>query len=359
MGVMSLAHSCRSVALLLVFATSVATAAAEDTPVAPPVAPPAPPAAAPVAGPRVSFDRERHDFGPAAQEQDLRTEFRLTNAGTAPLVIRNVRADCGCAGGAVDAAELAPGASTTIRAAIRTLTMSGVLHKRILVDTNDPVRPTAELQLKVDIFQGVVLAPARFFFGDVAAGTTPSTSMRVLYREGYGAPFHVTGVEAPGLTLKLDVKPVDDGAWHGHEVTATFASPPSVGTVSGVVVVRTDDRKHPRFTVPVQAFVSGKVWVDRRSVSLGIVPAGRGRETAVIVRAFGPGIDLGTVTAKARAGRVAVKVAPSGGEWLVTIRLPEDAPAGRFEDVVEIRSSLPGEPPAEVQVVGSVAELQK
>ena len=342
--------------LAFALATGPATAVAGDPPSPAPGAPPAP---VPAAGPRATYDREAHDFGAAAQEQELRTDFRLTNGGTAPLVVRNVRADCGCAGGVVDAAELAPGATTTIRVLLRTLTMSGALHKRILVDTNDPTRPTAELQLKADIFQGLVLAPARFFFGDVAAGTAPSTSMRVLYREGYGAPFKLVGVEAPGMTLKLDAKPCDDGGWHGYEVTATFASPPPIGTVSGVVIVRTDDPKHPRFTVPVQAFVSGKVWVDRRSVSLGIVPAGRGRETAVIVRAFGPGIDLGAVTAKARKGLVEVKVLPSGKEWVVTIRVPENAPTGRIDDVVEVASAIPGEPPAEVKVVGSVAELGK
>jgi hypothetical protein len=333
------------------------TARAEDAPATGSPSPGAPPAAAPVAAPRATFDREAHDFGPSAQEQELRADFP-TNAGTAPLIVKNVRADCGCAGGAVDATELAPGASTTIRVIFRTLTMSGTLHKRIMVDTNDPARPTAELKLKADVFQGIVLAPARFFFGDVAAGTAPSTTMLVVYREGYGAPFKLTGVEAPNLDMTVDPKPCDDAGWHGYELTATFKSPAKVGTVSGVVIVRTDDPKFPRFTVPVQAFVSGKIWLDRRSISMGIVPAGRGRETAVIARAFGKGVDLGTVTAKARKGVVEAKAVPSGKEWVVTIRLPEQAPPGRIEDVVEITSSIPGEPAAEV-VVGSVTEPPK
>ncbi|MFO0932331.1 MAG: DUF1573 domain-containing protein [Planctomycetota bacterium] len=348
---MRLALPLRLATILL--AVGAASAHAADAPA--PAAPSAPPAAAP----RVAFDREAHDFGPAGQEQELRADFRLTNAGTAPLIVKNVRADCGCAGGAVDATELAPGATTTIRVLFRTLTMSGTLHKRIMVDTNDPARPTAELKLKADVFQGVVLAPARFFFGDVAAGSTPSTTMRVVYREGYGTPFKLTGVEAPNLDMTVDTKPCDDAGWHGYELTAAFKSPAKVGTVSGVVIVRTDDPRFPRFTVPVQAFVSGKVWVDRRSISLGIVPAGRGRETAVIARPFGQGVDLGTVTAKARKGVVEVKAVPSGKEWVITIRLPENAAPGRIEDVIEIASQIPGEPPAEVLVVGSVTEPPK
>ncbi len=275
--------------------------------------------------------------------------------------MKNVRADCGCAGGAVDATELAPGASTTIRVIFRTLTMSGTLHKRIMVDTNDPARPTAELKLKADVFQGIVLAPARFFFGDVAAGARRrprrcacSTARGTARRSGSRAS------RRPDLEfMTVDPKPCDDAGWHGYELTATFKSPAKVGTVSGVVIVRTDDPKFPRFTVPVQAFVSGKIWLDRRSISMGIVPAGRGRETAVIARAFGKGVDLGTVTAKARRGVVEAKAVPSGKEWVVTIRLPEQAPPGRIEDVVEITSSIAGEPAAEVLVVGSVTEPPK
>lgn len=347
------------VVLVLVLAGAMPRGAcAEDAPGASPAAPAA-------HGPRIRFDRDAHDFGPVAQEADLRTEFRVTNAGDAPLHLRSVRADCGCAGAASDGNELAPGASTTVRVTMRTLTMSGILRKRILVDSDDPTRPTAEFSLKADIFQGIVLAPARFYFGDVAAGTAPSVAVKVLYRDGHGKPFRVTGLEAPGLALRLEQRPFDEDAWHGALVTATFTAPPPVGTVSGTVILRTDDPGHPRFTLPVQAFVSGKVWVDRRDVSLGIVPAGQGRETAVTVRPFSRDLDLGTVTAKAHDGRLEVRVLPSGraagtgAEWKVTLRLPPGAPPGRFREVVEIASSLPGEPPAEVTVVGTVAELPK
>jgi hypothetical protein len=125
--------------------------------------------------------------------------------------------------------------------------------------------------------------------------------------------------------------------------------------VNGFALLRTDDPAHPRFTVGVQAWVSGKVWVDRRTVNLGMVPAGKGRQTAVICRAFGKGTDLGEVKAVARKGRVEVRAVPSGADWVVTIRLPEDAAGGPVDDVVEIRSAIPGEPPAEVEVRGFVA----
>jgi hypothetical protein len=345
------------------------SAVADDAP--PPPVPPAPgappppdalparPAADPAPAPRATFDREEHDFGIVRQNDERRAEFRLTNAGDAPLLLLDVRADCGCAAASADGREVAPGATTSIHATMRSLTMSGALRKRVIVKTNDPKRPVVELGLKMDIAEGIVLTPARFYFGDVAAGTAPSATMRAQWKDGSGKPFAVTAVEAPGMELDFATKRFDEPPWHGWEVTATFRKPPPVGVASGTAILRTDDPERSRLTVPVQAFVSGKVWVDRRTASLGLVPAGKGREIAVGCKAFGKGVDLGAVTAKARKGRVEARAVPSGREWIVLIRLPPDAPAGRVEDVVDVVSSIPGEPPAEIVVSGEVLGAAK
>ena len=350
----------RSLPLLAVVAALAfaARVCGEDAPA--PAVPPGPgPAAsegaAPGTAPRVEFDREAHDFGVATQEQELRTTFTIRNTGTAPLTVLDVRSDCGCGAATVGDREIAPGASAEVAVTMRTLSLAGVLNKRILLRTNDPVNPRSELKLRVDISAGIVLVPARFFFGDVVAGTAPSTTLRAQWKEGVGKPFHVTGVEAPGLDLAFETKPFEEGPWRGFEVTATFKSPPKVGTIGTSALLRTDDPTYPRFVVGVQAYVSGKVWVDRRTVNLGMVPAGKGRQTAVICRPFGKDVDLGEVKATARKGVVTVRAVPSGKDWVVTIDLPPEAPGGPVEDVIEIRSSIPGEPVTEVAITGFVS----
>ncbi|MCC7138671.1 MAG: DUF1573 domain-containing protein [Planctomycetes bacterium] len=324
-----------------------------------PAAPPPPAAPAPDTAGRAAFDRETHDFGLARQEQDLRTEFTMTNTGRAPLRLLDLHADCGCAAGTADKRVLAPGEAMTIVGTMRTLSMAGVLTKRLIVVTDDPVRPRAELRMRVEIAQGVVATPARFYFGEVAAGTTPSTSMRVLWKEGVGSPFRLTAVEGPGLDVDFVTKPYAADGWRGFEIVATFRHPPPVGTVSGTAIVRTDAAEAPRLTLPVQAFVSGKVWLDRRRVTLGLLPPGKGRRIAVVCRPFGEGTELGEVTAKARKGTVRATAVRSGREWVVTVELPEDAPPGRIEDVVEVACSIPGEPPAEIEVMGTVLGATK
>jgi hypothetical protein len=216
-----------------------------------------------------------------------------------------------------------------------------------------------ELKLRADISAGVVLDPARFFFGEVLAGTKPSATMRAQWKDGAGEPFQVTGVEAPGLDLEVETRRFDEPPWHGYELRATFRTPPKVGNLGSTAILRTDAPGRERILVGVQAFVSGRVWLDRRAVTLGMVPAGTARQIAVVCRAFGKGTELGTVTASSRKGRVEAKAVPSGKEWVVTIRLPETAAPGEVEDVVEVRCSVPDEPPAEVSVKGYVTGTPK
>ncbi len=47
-------------------------------------------------GPDVAFEEEKHDFGDIFQGDIVKHTFKFKNSGTAPLVISNVTATCGC-----------------------------------------------------------------------------------------------------------------------------------------------------------------------------------------------------------------------------------------------------------------------
>jgi hypothetical protein len=294
------------------------------------------------------------------QEADLKATIVVSNAGDAVLHVKDVRADCGCSTALLAVKELAPGTSTPLEITFHTFSMNGRLTKRLHVHSDDPDRPVAELLLRVDISAGIVLEPGRFYFGPVLVGKAPSLDVVLRWKEGVGRPFQVTSMEAPGLDLDFTKAPFDEPPWHGVTVTAKFRKPPPVGTVSGSALLRTDDPDYPRITAGVTAFVSGKVWLDQRTVSLGMIPPGADRETMVGCRGLSPEVDLGTVTARSRDGQVDVRVVSGGrNDWLVGIRARKDAKPGRLSDVVLVSCSIPGEPPAEIAVTGRVLEVTK
>lgn len=46
--------------------------------------------------PVLKFEKAAHDFGEIEARESVETVFKYTNTGDAPLVITNIKADCGC-----------------------------------------------------------------------------------------------------------------------------------------------------------------------------------------------------------------------------------------------------------------------
>lgn len=306
---------------------------------------------------RIAFDRESHDFGPARQQQEFTTQFEIRNAGDALLRILDLETGCGCSSAIPGTREIEPGGATPLKVTFRTLSWNGPITKWVRVRSNDPDRPTAELKLSVDVSAGIVLDPPMFWFGPVLVGQSPPCSLIAKWREGTGRPFRVTGVEAPGMDMQFTVEPYEAPPWHGWKVSARFGKPPPVGRVSGTALIRTDDPEYPRISATVGAEVSGKVWLDKREIRLGLVQPAVGRTAAATARGLTADLDLGDVSVKSAKGRVAARAIRSAGnmkEWVIEVSVPPGAEAGPIEDVVEVRSSIPGEPPATIAVTGTV-----
>jgi hypothetical protein len=305
-------------------------------------------------------DKPEHDFGQAGQNQKLNAEFRLRNVGTAPVKITKLLADCGCYDAVASAMVVPPGGEVTVKVRFETLVWSGTLSKKLKVLSDDPGQPELVLPLKVNIVAGVILDPGRFGFGDVMRGSKPEKVLLAKWYDGVGTPFKVTKVEFPSSPDAFDVamEPWQNGAWKGTKITVTFREPPPMGQWNGVAIVRTDAPGFERLDLPVQAFVSGRVWVQERDVNMGWVGSGKGRSRPLSVRPFKRGDDLGTVSARARDGKVKVEVLPDPtgrpGHYTLTIHLPPETAKGKVEDVVELTTGVPGEELTEIRVRAEV-----
>src|SRR5436190_23814570 len=90
-----------------------------------------------VKGPRISVDRMEHDFGPARQMAEIKTEFKVTNTGTAPLHA-TAAGNCGCAQASLADREIAPGATTVLSVVFHTERFVGPQVKRVTITSDDP-----------------------------------------------------------------------------------------------------------------------------------------------------------------------------------------------------------------------------
>ncbi len=98
-------------------------------------------------GPVAKWDREAYDFGEIPQGVPVSTTFKITNTGSAPLIISQVKPSCGCTTPSYTKEPIMPGKSGTVKAQYNAAN-AGAFNKSITVTTNSAEKPTILLYIK-------------------------------------------------------------------------------------------------------------------------------------------------------------------------------------------------------------------
>ncbi len=86
--------------------------------------------------PKIKFAELSHDFGNIKEGTQATYEFKFTNTGTAPLVLENVQASCGCTTPEWSKEPIAPGKSGKVIATFNSSGRPGTFTKTITVKYN-------------------------------------------------------------------------------------------------------------------------------------------------------------------------------------------------------------------------------
>ncbi|SDC92541.1 DUF1573 domain-containing protein [Williamwhitmania taraxaci] len=97
--------------------------------------------------PVISFNESTFEFGSITEGTPVEHEFVFTNKGKTDLIIRKVKASCGCTTVNPDIKIVKPGQSSSIKASFRTDNYSGRQTKTITVISNDPKNANVSLRL--------------------------------------------------------------------------------------------------------------------------------------------------------------------------------------------------------------------
>lgn len=99
----------------------------------------------------ISFDQTTIDYGTIKTGSDGNRVFKITNTGDKPLIISNVKPQCGCTVPNWDKNPIAPGKTAEIKVNYNTNT-NGNFRKNVEVYSNDPNngRSTLWITGKVD-----------------------------------------------------------------------------------------------------------------------------------------------------------------------------------------------------------------
>ncbi|MCW3786329.1 DUF1573 domain-containing protein [Plebeiibacterium sediminum] len=103
---------------------------------------------------KINVDNKIFDFGTINQGDVTKHTYYITNTGKSDLIIRKVKASCGCTAIKPEKTVIAPGEKTSIAAEFNSRGKHGRQNKSITVITNDPLASNILLRI-----QGTVNAP--------------------------------------------------------------------------------------------------------------------------------------------------------------------------------------------------------
>jgi hypothetical protein len=106
------------------------------------------------AAPRIRIEPDSFDFGNTLPDKILRKDFSIRNFGDAVLLIESVSTTCGCTAALPEERRVEPGGSTLLRVTFETRRYSGKVERRVIVRSNDPKAPVAEVRVSATVGAG-------------------------------------------------------------------------------------------------------------------------------------------------------------------------------------------------------------
>ena len=100
---------------------------------------------------KIKFDKTTFNFENAKQGDKVECVYNFTNEGKSDLIIRKVKAACGCTATNPEKTTLKPGESSKINATFSTAGREGKQTKTITVITNDPASSSIILTIEGNV----------------------------------------------------------------------------------------------------------------------------------------------------------------------------------------------------------------
>ena len=203
-------------------------------------------------GPRISFDKESHDYGDVQYGDKVTEEFEFTNTGDKTLVIEKLRATCGCTKAIKGRRDVPPGGKSKIVAEFDTDGLSpGTKKQNIMVHSNDPEHPVVKLTLLARVVRHVNVTPA--VLAKKLPSFTPSLSFPLNISNTSPKPVTVEGIEVKGSGVKAALNPkklvVEPGGSLPFHINMTLAKESGRYLYTGRLLLHTNHDREKQISL--------------------------------------------------------------------------------------------------------------
>ncbi len=197
--------------------------------------------------PSIVVDNPVKDFGKVTVGKTLKHVFSFSNSGSSTLEILEVEPTCGCQAVSLTTKQIEPGKSGQIEVHVDTTVMIGAVTESINIITNDPLRPSILLTIKVDVQPEISLSSPSIYFGDVPKGKEVTEEVILTILEDKS--IKILSAESSDESVSVRLEPVPDSDGKKVKLIATYAADGKIGYRLGDITVKTTSYLTPELTI--------------------------------------------------------------------------------------------------------------
>jgi hypothetical protein len=301
----------------------------------------------PAPRPILQADETQYDFGTMDPLTMGRHEFRLKNAGNAPLALQVGSTTCKCTLAGLAKNELAPGEETTVALEWNSGRHCYFQHFGTIY-TSDPKRRSLDLQIKGRVIATLGCDVAEVVVPPITPGDTAATEFVVFSQVWDRFEIAAAGCDLAGVTL--DVSPLDPAAANALEaksarlvhvsVPCDLASGEFRSAVHLSVAAPGESKRHVLdlplvgTVLPRLSLLGGQADAYG-NIHLGSLREGEGKSVRLLVKVRDPEARLDAAKVTATPEFLQARLEPRAesrlrGLYDLVIELPADAPVCQY-----------------------------
>lgn len=291
-------------------------------------------------GPDIRFDRYVYNLGNIKPDSKISISFRFKNIGNKPLIIKNVRASCGCIVSKLEKKFYLPGERGKIKVTFDTKGRAGIQKESIYINSNDPVTPIILLTI-----EGIIPISFTYFphFIDLWKIRKGEIVKREIFLIGEESRLKIKKILVPEK-FKIEQEKIKNG----YKLTLTF-QPEEIKNVKEKLVIYTNIKSNRKIEIPVEGEVKGEIEIFPEFLFFGIVRKGENLTRSVkISHHYHKNFNIEKMYNNMSWISLNLKKEKRG--YILTAKINREIPEGIIKEKILLQTNLKSEPFLEIPV---------
>ena len=201
-------------------------------------------------GPDIRFEKEEHDFGVVSAREQRTYVFSFRNEGDEDLIIKGLRATCGCTSTLLEGKEaIPPGRKNGIKIVFKAGDTTRIEKSSVYVHSNDPDEAVLLLGIRAKTLAGAGFVPDRIRVGEISRNACIRRTARLV--NTWGEELRIVGTETHLEAIEVMLQ--DTLVLPGQETEMQIVLGPDLldGRIDTEVTVYTDNDKQPEISLSI------------------------------------------------------------------------------------------------------------